>query len=285
MRLYIHIGIGKTGTSSIQHMLANSAQALADCGFYYPQQGRNGTAAHHSLAAFDVDDLGVGIEAYFKALLEELDAQSAPNAILSSEGFCFCRPRVVRRIGELLSSYHVRVIFYARRPVELIASSYLEKLKAGQLTNATIEQFYKVCLAERSFFMSDRLDSWAIEFGRQALSVRLYDRRFLKGDSVSDFLDVIGAGEMPADMGEVQENPTLSSAFVPCLEAFDRAAPSSPMRPHIVAALVNASEDVVGSDIFSAATLKQIARDHAVANAIFAQTYLSREEARAFIAP
>jgi hypothetical protein len=285
MRLYLHIGIGKTGTSSIQRMLAASAGALAERGFYYPQTGRNGADAHHWLAPFACDELDEDVEALFETLRGELDAQNAPNAVLSSEGFCYCRPRVVRRIGALLAPYDVRVIFYARRPVELIASAYLEKVKSGDLVGATLEEFHQSSVWERSFFMGDRLNPWAIEFGRNALTVRLYDRRYLKGDSVSDFLDALGIADMPNELGEVRENISVSPALLPCLEAFDRVAPASPRRPQLVAALVNASEDVSGTDLMSDELRKQIARDHANENSIFATTFFDHERAGAFMTP
>ena len=87
---YIHIGINKTGSTSIQRFLCDNRQQLKTEGYLYPQTGRS-KHAHHELASA----LGFGGEpasnekelAGFGEAIELEVADSLCNKILISSEF------------------------------------------------------------------------------------------------------------------------------------------------------------------------------------------------------
>ncbi|MGH6876239.1 MAG: hypothetical protein ACREHV_02550, partial [Rhizomicrobium sp.] len=53
-RCWLHIGTGKTGTTSIQHHLARNRRALLAQGYLYAMAPGSGN--HHALSAFALED-------------------------------------------------------------------------------------------------------------------------------------------------------------------------------------------------------------------------------------
>ena len=98
--LYLHIGIEKTGTTSIQKSLDQNRDSLLELGYYYPKQFSVGLNSH--LAAMFLNDAmsrtnmkliidknGGTQETHFnemnKSLSKEIKSIDVPNLVLSSE--------------------------------------------------------------------------------------------------------------------------------------------------------------------------------------------------------
>jgi len=79
MKIYIHIGFGKTGTTSIQDSLYRNNELLSSQGFLYPKTGLRGTG-HHNLCKYSPHEGGE-----FNALVKEIEAQNSSTVIISSE--------------------------------------------------------------------------------------------------------------------------------------------------------------------------------------------------------
>ena len=129
MTLFLHIGLHKTGTSSLQNFLNRNADLLREQGCLWPQAGRVG-GAHHNIGyqlmgkkRFSEDAGG----------LPELAAElsGAEMAIVSSEELEFLELAHVRTLREGLGVHPVRVIVYLRHHDQLIASTYAQQVKMG----------------------------------------------------------------------------------------------------------------------------------------------------------
>jgi hypothetical protein len=286
LRLYLHIGIGKTGTSAIQRTLDQNYHCLLSQGVLYPLSGREGQAAHHWLAPFGAPELGPTEEALYDALDAELDASPASVAILSSEQFCYCTPGVVEGVARRFDKHDVKIIFFVRRQTELVPSAFIQKVRSGEAAAGDIEGYYEQALADRSFFFNDRLDPWTRYFGRRSVIVRLYDPLFMQnGDSVSDFLHAIGLAGLTAGDGPVRENAGIGGQFLPLIEAFDMLAGESAARDAFLQSLSLASQEVPAAPIIDDSFASRIVQDHRADNEQFARNYLSRDRARAFLSP
>lgn len=79
MKLLIHCGLHKTGSTFFQHVCNDNADALATHGVYYQKQG--GYPAHHEAAW----RLLIGDEAPLLAMVKEAQAANCHTLILSSE--------------------------------------------------------------------------------------------------------------------------------------------------------------------------------------------------------
>ena len=147
--LYLHIGLEKTGTTSIQHVLDRNRDRLATAGVFLPRS--LGQENHKTLAAYGFDagsrDIAVtsqGIGAAeaevqtFRsqvetALEKEIAASTATRAIISSEDLSrLFRPHEVARVLQLLQRFckQLRVIVFLRRQ-DLLASSRHYSLVLG----------------------------------------------------------------------------------------------------------------------------------------------------------
>ena len=137
--LYLHIGIPKTGTTSIQHFCHENRDILSQNGYFYPDfpfeyiyagKYRNGSF----LETRYVDREGIRHtdieEEYFQKGLEitrELFMQH-DNLIISNEGVwgaCFIRKRGIPRMLRLQedaknAGYKVKIIVYLRRQDEYL---------------------------------------------------------------------------------------------------------------------------------------------------------------------
>src|SRR3712207_5529162 len=98
---YFHVGLAKTGTTSIQEALDGSRERLAACGITVPGRSHE----DHRLAAFDL--LGQRIKGEgapvvagaLDRLVGEIDSCEARAVIVSEEELAIARPRQVRRLA------------------------------------------------------------------------------------------------------------------------------------------------------------------------------------------
>jgi hypothetical protein len=135
-RVYVHIGLPKTGTTAVQEMLWHNRGALATAGICYPSP----IYAAHFLAAIDLqrgryrDWLEPLAEGAWARLAE--DVRSWPGtAVISCELLATASPEQVRRALASLDFAEVHVICTARDLARQIPSVWQENVKTGQATS------------------------------------------------------------------------------------------------------------------------------------------------------
>lgn len=134
MRVVLHIGAHKTGTSSIQATMLHSGHVLSDLGVLYPKCCWL-DSAHHRLAfamkgkadprQSDVPNLDVELA----ALTEALATSSARVALVSSEEFFTTPKPAIERLAEALDGHQPEIVAFVRRPDELLESAFNQRLK------------------------------------------------------------------------------------------------------------------------------------------------------------
>jgi hypothetical protein len=132
--VYLHIGLPKTGTTSIQHALQTRKDALAERGFLFP--GGN----HHAqrLAAYDL--LGRRIEGAdatripgsFRRLVREIDAHDGPGVVVSEELLALARPVHVRKLVRALRRHRVHVVVGVRDLGRTLVSAWQQEIVMGR---------------------------------------------------------------------------------------------------------------------------------------------------------
>jgi hypothetical protein len=132
----LHIGTHKSGTTSLQTMIARNLKYFSDQGLYYPAAGRGSDCGHHNLAwELNGDDRYDAASGSVADLVVELEQSVAPAVLLSSEDFEYlyrkpAKQAVLRQELEQLG-YKVHVVAVLREPTEYVASLYVELLKHG----------------------------------------------------------------------------------------------------------------------------------------------------------
>ena len=215
MDCILHIGTGKTGTSSLQRIFQENADSLLSQGYLYPIAGRQFGARklprHVGLrfAALPPDIEGNGMAVplglqnpkdravYRDQFLIDLDAElashaSAHSVVFSDEAlFNFSEPEAVAGLNAILSARFrsVRVICYVRRPDRFLISGYSQRVKTGSTED--FDTYMAGRLSVGGYF--PRLRCWIDAFGVQAVHLRCFERRFLIGqDLLTDFLTTAG---------------------------------------------------------------------------------------------
>jgi hypothetical protein len=184
MRLTLHVGLPKTATTTIQHVLEGAKPLLAGQGVVYPLT----TAGHLGL----VRQVQSGREADAARTIDAMaeEARGAGHMLLSCEHMSLMPERAVVRLKEMFEAglpglREVRVLAFVREPVGFATSLCQQRLKAGTTRLAAFQA-----------------DPWPLRpmalimkhvrtFGREAVQLRYLHRDHLAGGTVID--DVFAA--------------------------------------------------------------------------------------------
>jgi hypothetical protein len=234
MRVVLHIGVSKTGTSSIQAHCHRHARTLRARGFLYPAGlgSDNQVQLATAFAAFGATGdlrtwVGVRSEAEHAAfrdrVVASLGAQVArvrPSCLLLSAEHLSarCDEAAVERLRGFLSGLadDVRVVVYLRRQDDALLSLYSSYLKG----NGT-EGLGRVVDAAWWLDYDRLLGIWAGAFGREAMTVRLFPPR--AGTLLDDFAVAAGVPALPAD--EIRLNPSLDELNLLLLRRLNAVLP------------------------------------------------------------
>jgi hypothetical protein len=228
--LILHIGLSKTGSSSIQRVLSSQREALRSIGVYYPHSP--GGASHPLLAAAVVNDRrtlwgfnqavwegttpAARLERFAGEWQAELDAMPgwATRCILSTEmiGVLLRHDDEVERLAASLRPYFdpIRVVVYLRRQDLHCASAFNEWLRGGVLRGMALPQSGP---ADHPMLQYGALlDRFAHAFGDAAMRPRIFERaRLVSGDVVEDFWHVAELDvPIPAAAPERQSNTSMT---------------------------------------------------------------------------
>ena len=132
-RVFLHVGLAKTGTTSVQAALEQSQERYAGHGLCLPG-GRHRT---HRRAAYDL--VGRRIEGdedplagSFRRLVEAVDACTAPRAVVSEELLALARPRHVQRLGRALGHHELELVVGVRDLGRTLLSSWQQEVVNAQ---------------------------------------------------------------------------------------------------------------------------------------------------------
>ncbi|EHR51177.1 hypothetical protein SacmaDRAFT_2939 [Saccharomonospora marina XMU15] len=139
-RVYVHIGLPKTGTTSLQALLWHHREALAADGVLYP--GADDTAQHK--AAIDVHPQRFpqwnepGVKGSWDWLVEQVRAWQG-TSLISSELLAPASPEEARRVLSALSFAEIHVVCTVRDFARQVPSVWQENIKTRDST--TLEEF------------------------------------------------------------------------------------------------------------------------------------------------
>lgn len=131
-RVFLHIGLPKTGTTYLQSVVWQNKQVLADKGLLVP--GRN--HRRHLLASLDVrEDPTLAqrpgdVSAPWQQLVDEANAWKG-DVLITHEFFGAAAPHQIRRVVESFPSRELHVIVTGRAMVDLGISRWQEWVKNG----------------------------------------------------------------------------------------------------------------------------------------------------------
>ncbi|MCC5615458.1 hypothetical protein LC605_10330 [Nostoc sp. CHAB 5836] len=208
--IYLHIGMPKTGTTSLQKVLFNNRDKLLENGYLYPLSGIRHNAkeiedryCHNLLALFfldfkEKDDL-LSQFSTWEGLKTEIDSINPKNVIISAEAFTFYdvfyKPETIAKVKDFLNNYEIKIVIYLRKQDDFLESCYRYMVNIGAC-RVDIKEFYNEY--KHMFNYYQILENWADIFGYQNIIVRQFDKKNMKNNIFDDFLKAINLLENKA---------------------------------------------------------------------------------------
>lgn len=271
MKIILHIGQSKTGTSAIQAFLTLNRSFLQGKGVLYPAARVGGIpidmGAHNAVA----DSLtGVSqfphlkANEYFSQFFREAERIQAWLLILSAEHFLGGEPRIwnvsseeeyfqlyqakIEKLATYLKGHDVHLIVYLRPQLDWLGTAASHTIRVGPLISRT--QVYQ---NDRHFFelmkpllrYATLLDVWAENLQPSTFTVVPYVKNGLyEGSSVADFLHRTGLEKLqcPYASTDIQVNTSLTREYVEVKKLLNRSPHGKNVERVIIRCLERLSE-------------------------------------------
>ncbi|MBO0844804.1 MAG: hypothetical protein J2P22_05245 [Nocardioides sp.] len=229
MDLVLHIGSGKTGTTSIQQFLKQNRSRLAQLGTLVPREPGMGRHVKVGLYIKPDEDLRRRLtwhgmeysspaefrEDFRTRLSAEIDESGLSRVLLTDEGVYASNEEAVARLRDLVAdvAQSWRLVVYLRRQDEHVCSNYQQKVKAG-----CVERLSDWVLRDMTvlYDYATRLSLFDRMLAPSELVVRRFEREsFVEGSLFQDFLDAVGIDVPSDDLDQVpRRNPSLDAESV-----------------------------------------------------------------------
>ena len=207
--VYLHIGLPKTATSTVQWAIQKLRPLLAERGYWTPQ----GIMAHHRLAVGAVADGDPRLElAHYKRVLAsgndgvfvafEQAVGDGKNILISSEYLNDCGGAAV---ADLLARFgmtpaQARVVVCLRRQDRFIESHYNQEVKRMGRTRRLAWSPRKA--ARWDWYQ--KLSGWADQFGDDAIRVLVFERILRAAPGVLLAKVVLNACDLQVEAADLQ---------------------------------------------------------------------------------
>jgi hypothetical protein len=271
MRVLLHIGQSKTGTSAIQAFLTLNRSSLREAQVLYPAIKVGGMpidlGAHNAVADSLVGLLRfphLSAEQYFSQFFKEAQRIDASLLILSAEHFFGGEPRIwavnnhqeylnlyrrkIEKLATFLKGHDVSLLIYLRPQLDWLASAACHTVRIDRLISdcpiyQNDRQFFE--LMKPLLRYSTLLDIWNDVIKPSAFTVVPYTKNTLyKGSSISDFLRRTGLENMhfPVASADIQVNKSLTREYLEVKKILNRSPRSENTERVIIYCLERLSE-------------------------------------------
>ena len=219
MKLYLHIGSTKTGSTAVQSYLYENKSALLQQGILYPETFLDGVA-HHNLATLMQSD-SRSLDTEFTGLKQEFASSGADTIILSTESLFFLQSRI-DELAEQLSDFNVYPVVYLRRQDVWFEAMYTQTIKHEDYRfNGDIRDDKFLNMYDYYMKYDNILENWQLNFKNQ-IEVRLYESTPRRLNVVEDFIDnVVGidCGNLVTPTYTQSSNTSLSHSAIRFLKS------------------------------------------------------------------
>lgn len=214
-RLYLHVGIHKTGSTAFQSAHNQRRERLREYGITYLTAGlENGN--HRRLADSIPRNDGSGESdcEIWRSAVEEITAAPQDACVISSENFDRLECNQVRWLSCKLKDIDTTIVVYLRPQAKLLVSQYNQQIKEGYIRQS-LEAFIDSTVARRPRWLDfpTLLGPWMTWFGSERVKVRVAEADRLEGGSVvEDFFRLLGHNSLGADLrGSSWRNVSLNA--------------------------------------------------------------------------
>ncbi len=219
--IIFHLGDCKTGTTSVQSVLAAGAWKSpdGDAGgrIVYPARFN-----HIPLAkTLSVDKEKPFQDERFAKVREAFGTSNAEYGVISAEHFEFVDPRIVHdAIQRHLPDYadRVRLVAYVRPHADRLVSTFAERSKKG-LFHKPLADMHERLVKDRLLFYTPRFEKWQELFGDRFTLRPFVRSEMYKSDVVQDFFHQVFAGQAFEITRPTDRNESLSVEDIAMMRA------------------------------------------------------------------
>jgi hypothetical protein len=173
MKIHLHIGTHKTGTSAIQAVLYRNREFLLEHGIYVPEiDDKELPGGFADVARSLKHDRTAKVRSYIERWVADAERIGARCLLISSEEFSTAATKHVEALARILSPFETQVILYLRNVHEFaisVCGELIKKPGGGRRYDSLVHN------------VTGRLDytklitRWEACFGDKSLDIRCYD--------------------------------------------------------------------------------------------------------------
>jgi hypothetical protein len=195
MRVLLHIGTDKTGSTAIQQHLYLNRRWLEEQGVYLP---REGLGSNNGYAALFETENSEGL-ARLSTELAAAERLGFRQAVVSWEGLSTFGSGRIKRLRDAFAGQELSLLVYLREQADILQSGYLQQVKflihllplsafeSPRGPGQRIRSWRARTDPSRDYFRL--LERWRRALAPADMSVRIFDSALLhKGDVIDDFL-------------------------------------------------------------------------------------------------
>lgn len=208
MRLVVHIGTEKTGTSSIQSTLHNNRILLLEKGYYFTRSAGEQNNLLFPLSCMNLDRgdpyfrnnnissledrenfLNSVVASFYDEISDIQKKHNIHTVIISSEHFhsLLINQEEVHKFKKLFCEKFnkVDIFCYLREQVSTCVSHYSTVIKSG--LSPELNEFIKNCTPENPYYnYLNLLNRWSNAFGKENIKVGFFNKTQLKNQNIVD---------------------------------------------------------------------------------------------------
>jgi hypothetical protein len=232
MHITIHIGIQKTGSTSIQTYLNVNRRHFAAQGVAVLGKVKELWKPGIRIPSFSFEDIS---RTYSQAIISNENLYTGQFSKLRKSLRAVDSAQLPKHLKNELEQYATswRILCYVRRPSEHIVSVYQQMVKARFA--GTLNDFYEDCLNSDYYRYAFQMERWVEVFGEGAVDVRVFHPKTLRGSPSEDFVRWTGIDPetLPPDE-QGPSNESLDRVNVALLHFHNRCKIEAPdlLRKH-----------------------------------------------------
>lgn len=243
--IYLHIGVFKTGSSTLQAFFAQNIEKLKSLGMTYPVVGSVASAKVGLITAGNAASLAHALlpcnhqahkpdprQSQLEWFEETLKTSQTPDILLSSEFLCDLEADAFATLNAIAkkSGRTLKVVAWVREQASYVESIYIQHVKRRRITEMPTPYIKALYPTLQHLKYHTFLSALSETLGLESVSVIEYG----KSDVIGDMLDILGLEDKGFDRPSKKINVSLPYFLVPIFLELNKLDPNMSFSDQVV---------------------------------------------------